>query len=76
MNIALIIAGGSGDRMGQNIPKQFMYIEGCPIQNDVLNMLIGLLIHALDCSFKSLCSVVCTDYDAKRRCTSRQDKYQ
>lgn len=30
MNIALIIAGGSGDRMGQNIPKQFMYIEGCP----------------------------------------------
>lgn len=31
MNIALIIAGGSGDRMGQNIPKQFMYIEGCPI---------------------------------------------
>lgn len=31
MNIALIIAGGSGDRMGQDIPKQFMYIEGCPV---------------------------------------------
>ena len=24
MNIALIIAGGSGNRMGQDIPKQFM----------------------------------------------------
>lgn len=31
MNIALIIAGGSGNRMGQDIPKQFMHIEGCPI---------------------------------------------
>ena len=31
MNIALIIAGGSGNRMGQDIPKQFMHVEGCPI---------------------------------------------
>ena len=31
MNIALIIAGGSGNRMGQDIPKQFMYLDGCPI---------------------------------------------
>ncbi len=31
MNIALIIAGGSGNRMGQDIPKQFMYVDGCPI---------------------------------------------
>ena len=31
MNIALIIAGGSGNRMGQDIPKQFMHIEGCPV---------------------------------------------
>ncbi len=31
MNIALLIAGGSGNRMGQDIPKQFMHIEGCPI---------------------------------------------
>ena len=30
-NIALIIAGGSGNRMGQDIPKQFMHIENCPI---------------------------------------------
>ncbi len=31
MNIALIIAGGSGNRMGQDIPKQFIHIDGCPI---------------------------------------------
>ena len=30
-NIALIIAGGSGNRMGQDIPKQFMHIDGAPI---------------------------------------------
>ena len=26
MNYALIIAGGSGNRMGQDIPKQFMHV--------------------------------------------------
>jgi len=31
MNIALLIAGGSGNRMGQDIPKQFMHVDGCPI---------------------------------------------
>lgn len=31
MNIALIIAGGTGNRMGQDIPKQFMHVDGCPI---------------------------------------------
>jgi len=31
MNIALIIAGGSGNRMGQDIPKQFMHVGNCPI---------------------------------------------
>lgn len=31
MNIALIIAGGSGNRMGQDIPKQFMHVDDCPI---------------------------------------------
>ena len=31
MNIALVIAGGSGNRMGQDIPKQFMHIDGAPI---------------------------------------------
>ena len=31
MNIALIIAGGSGTRMGQEVPKQFIHIDGCPV---------------------------------------------
>lgn len=38
MNIALLIAGGSGNRMGQDIPKQFMHVDGCPI-----------IIHTMDC---------------------------
>lgn len=31
MNVALIIAGGAGRRMGQDIPKQFMFVEDAPI---------------------------------------------
>lgn len=38
MNIALIIAGGSGNRMGQDIPKQFMHVDGCPV-----------IVHTLRC---------------------------
>lgn len=38
MNIALLIAGGSGNRMGQDIPKQFMHIDDCPI-----------IIHTMKC---------------------------
>ena len=31
MNIALIIAGGSGHRMGQDIPKQFIHVYDKPV---------------------------------------------
>ena len=31
MNIALIIAGGSGQRLGQDIPKQFINVYDKPI---------------------------------------------
>ena len=31
MNYALLIAGGSGNRMGQEIPKQFIHVDDCPI---------------------------------------------
>ncbi|KWW25820.1 MAG: 2-C-methyl-D-erythritol 4-phosphate cytidylyltransferase [bacterium F082] len=31
MNIALLTAGGIGNRMGQDIPKQFMCIDNCPV---------------------------------------------
>lgn len=38
MNIALLIAGGTGNRMGQDIPKQFMSVDNCPI-----------IIHTMKC---------------------------
>ena len=31
MNIAAILAGGSGLRMGTDIPKQFLELEGVPV---------------------------------------------
>ena len=31
MNIAIIIAGGSGARMGQDIPKQFINVYDKPV---------------------------------------------
>lgn len=31
MNVALLTAAGSGTRMGQDIPKQFMNIDDCPV---------------------------------------------
>ena len=31
MNYALIVAGGSGNRMGQDIPKQFINVYDKPI---------------------------------------------
>ena len=31
MNIALLTAGGVGNRMGQDIPKQFMTIDNIPV---------------------------------------------
>ena len=31
MNIALVVAGGTGNRMGQDIPKQFLCVQDKPI---------------------------------------------
>ena len=31
MNIAIIFAGGKGTRMGADIPKQFLELDGEPI---------------------------------------------
>lgn len=42
MNIALLIAGGSGNRMGQDIPKQFMHLDGCPI---IINTMLCFQCH-------------------------------
>ena len=43
MNIALIIAGGSGNRMGQDIPKQFMHVGNCPI---IIHTMMAFQRHA------------------------------
>ena len=31
MNIAVVLAGGSGTRLGSTLPKQFLEVEGKPI---------------------------------------------
>lgn len=53
-NIALIIAGGAGNRMGQDIPKQFMHVDGAPI-----------IIHTMNCFQRhpdiDAIAVVCLD---------------
>lgn len=41
-NIALVIAGGSGNRMGQDIPKQFIHVDNCPI---IIHTLKAFQIH-------------------------------
>ena len=48
MNIAVIIAGGSGNRMGQDIPKQFINVYDKSIGWKVYNIIIscyGLSFH-------------------------------
>lgn len=34
MNIAIMIVGGSGNRMGQDIPKQFINVYDKPVTAD------------------------------------------
>lgn len=45
MNIALLTAGGSGMRMGQDIPKQFMNIDDSSIIIGYANRGIRLQLH-------------------------------
>ncbi|HCX99438.1 MAG TPA: 2-C-methyl-D-erythritol 4-phosphate cytidylyltransferase, partial [Bacteroidales bacterium] len=37
-NYALIVAGGSGTRMGAELPKQFIELKGLPILMHTLNV--------------------------------------
>lgn len=54
MNIALIIAGGTGNRMGQDIPKQFLTVNEKPV---IIYTLEAFQKHAeIDCI-----AVVCID---------------
>ena len=37
MNIALIIAEGSGNHMGQDITKQFMHVDNAPNRSYIIS---------------------------------------
>ncbi|MBO4638354.1 MAG: 2-C-methyl-D-erythritol 4-phosphate cytidylyltransferase [Treponema sp.] len=52
MNIALIIAGGSGQRMGQDIPKQFISIYDKPI---IIYTLEGFQNHPMIDAIEVVC---------------------
>lgn len=52
MNIALIIAGGSGNRMGQDIPKQFISIYDKPI---IIYTLEGFQKHPMIDAIEVVC---------------------
>lgn len=52
MNIAIIIAGGSGTRMGQSIPKQFITIHDKPV---LLYTLAGFQRHPLIDAIEVVC---------------------
>ena len=38
MNVALVLAGGTGTRLGEDIPKQYIEVKGKPIIAYVLEM--------------------------------------
>lgn len=68
MNIAMVLAGGSGTRMGIEIPKQFIEVEGKP-----------LIIHTIE-SFQKNSSIdaivmVCRS-DYREKLTEWIDKYK
>ena len=52
MNIAVIIAGGSGHRMGQDIPKQFINVYDKPI---LIYTLEGFQRHPLIDAIEVVC---------------------
>lgn len=53
--VAVIAAGGSGTRMGADIPKQYIKIGGCPV-------LIHTIRHFLDVDFDRILVLVPRDY--------------
>ena len=38
MNVAIILAGGTGTRVGANLPKQFIQVNGKPILASTLEI--------------------------------------
>ncbi|MEX2511980.1 MAG: 2-C-methyl-D-erythritol 4-phosphate cytidylyltransferase [Cyclobacteriaceae bacterium] len=56
--IALIVAGGSGTRMGGQVPKQFLPIEGQPILMRTL-----MVFHGYDSKIKLILVLPQSDFD-------------
>lgn len=59
MNIAIILSGGVGSRMGSNIPKQYIMVAGKPViiycmEQFIMTSSIDAFIIALDKQWKSL----------------------
>lgn len=52
MNIAIVIAGGSGNRMGQNIPKQFINVYDKPV---IIYTLEGFQRHPMIDAIEVVC---------------------
>ena len=59
MNVALIIAGGSGHRMGQDIPKQFINVYDKPV---LIYTLEGFQKHPLIDAIELVCSIRWRDF--------------
>lgn len=70
MNIAVIIAGGSGNRMGQDIPKQFIHIHDKPIliytlegfqQHDMIDAIEVVCIDGWEAVVQAYANQFCID---------------
>lgn len=68
MNIAGILAGGTGSRMGASVPKQFLEVGGIPIIIRVINRFINnknidLTIIAMNTEWMDYCHKLMTKWD-------------
>lgn len=57
-NVALLIAGGSGNRMGQSIPKQFLTVNERPVIVYTLNYWKTCIYMAMSKSEEQLAKLI------------------
>lgn len=67
-NFAIIVAGGSGTRMGTELPKQFLELNGVPVLMHTLNAfegskLFSQIVLVLPTAFHSLWNKLCQEHD-------------
>lgn len=73
-NIALVIAGGSGKRMGQEIPKQFLTVDDKPViiytlENFEHNERVDEIIAVCIDGWHNVLSAFCKQFDICKVCT-------